>query len=67
MIIVSEFKRRPIEEEEIEIVERKGLGHPDSLCDGIAEEISRRLCKEYEKRYNNILPVSYTHLTLPTN
>ncbi len=55
MIIVSEFKRRPIEEEEIEIVERKGLGHPDSLCDGIAEEISRRLCKEYEKRYNNIL------------
>jgi len=24
----------------IEIVERKGIGHPDSLCDGIAERIS---------------------------
>jgi S-adenosylmethionine synthetase len=24
----------------VEIVERKGIGHPDSLCDGIAERIS---------------------------
>ncbi len=29
-----------IEERPIEIVERKGKGHPDSLCDGIAERIS---------------------------
>ena len=55
MITVSEFKGKLAEENEVEMVERKGLGHPDSLCDGIAEEISRRLCREYEKRYNIIL------------
>ena len=30
-----------------EIVERKGLGHPDTLCDQLAEEISRELCRYY--------------------
>jgi S-adenosylmethionine synthetase len=33
----------------VEIVERKGIGHPDSLCDGIAERISveyTRWCQE---------------------
>lgn len=55
MITVSELKGKSIEESEVEMVERKGIGHPDSLCDGIAEEISRRLCMEYNKRYNVIL------------
>lgn len=39
-----------IEDRPVEIVERKGAGHPDSLCDGIAEAISReytRWCQEY--------------------
>jgi len=26
-----------VEDQEVEIVERKGLGHPDSICDGINE------------------------------
>jgi S-adenosylmethionine synthetase len=26
---------------EVEIVERKGLGHPDTLCDALAEELKR--------------------------
>jgi S-adenosylmethionine synthetase len=45
----------PIEEQEIEIVERKGLGHPDSLCDGIAEAVSVALCHEYKKKCGMIL------------
>ncbi|MEA1924293.1 MAG: methionine adenosyltransferase [Candidatus Altiarchaeota archaeon] len=44
-----------IEQQRVEIVERKGLGHPDSLCDGIAESISRALSREYLKRYGRIL------------
>jgi len=44
-----------IEQQKVEIVERKGLGHPDSLCDGIAESISRALSKEYLERYGRIL------------
>ncbi len=28
----------------VEIVERKGIGHPDSLADGISEEIAKHIC-----------------------
>ena len=40
-IVVSEATGQHIEDFPVEIVERKGIGHPDSLCDGIAERISR--------------------------
>ncbi|HEX6386164.1 MAG TPA: methionine adenosyltransferase [Anaerolineae bacterium] len=39
-IIVSESRDLWIEEQPVEVVERKGFGHPDSLCDGISERIS---------------------------
>lgn len=39
----------------MEIVERKGPGHPDSLCDMVAEDFSRLLCKFYEERFGLIL------------
>jgi hypothetical protein len=42
-IIVEELIQKPIEEQEIEIVERKGIGHPDSISDGIAESVSRAM------------------------
>jgi len=45
----------PIEEQGTEIVERKGVGHPDSMMDGIAEAVSRALCKMYIERYGRIL------------
>ena len=31
----------------VEFVERKGVGHPDTLCDRLAEDLSRRLAREY--------------------
>jgi S-adenosylmethionine synthetase len=31
----------------VELVERKGLGHPDSICDAIMEAISVALCRTY--------------------
>ncbi|MGC9132089.1 MAG: methionine adenosyltransferase [Candidatus Micrarchaeia archaeon] len=40
---------------QFEIVERKGKGHPDTLIDGIVEEISKNLSKEYIKRTGKIL------------
>ena len=40
-IVVNEATDRYIEDQHVEIVERKGIGHPDSLCDGIAEAISQ--------------------------
>jgi S-adenosylmethionine synthetase len=49
-IVVVEETGQSIEDIPVEIVERKGIGHPDSLCDGIAERISveyTRWCQEY--------------------
>lgn len=54
--IVLEFPDEiPLEKQSVELVERKGIGHPDSICDGIAESISRALSKEYMQRHNEIL------------
>lgn len=45
----------PVEEPALEVVERKGLGHPDSICDALAENLSRDLCREYRARFGQIL------------
>ncbi|HIQ49970.1 MAG TPA: methionine adenosyltransferase [Nanoarchaeota archaeon] len=42
-------------EMKVEMVERKGIGHPDTLADGIAENISRELCKEYLKKFGVLM------------
>jgi len=39
----------------VEIVERKGLGHPDSICDALAEEVSLALCRFYRERFGIVL------------
>jgi len=39
----------------VEVVERKGRGHPDTLCDAIAEEASLALCRFYLERFGHIL------------
>lgn len=31
----------------VEFVERKGTGHPDTICDHLAEELARELAREY--------------------
>lgn len=46
-ISVSHLSQTPIEKQKIELAERKCIGHPDSLADGVAEAVSRALCKEY--------------------
>jgi S-adenosylmethionine synthetase len=40
---------------EVEIVERKGLGHPDSICDAVMEEVSVALCRAYREQFGRIL------------
>jgi S-adenosylmethionine synthetase len=39
-IVVSQATGQYVDDLPVEIVERKGIGHPDSLCDGMAERIS---------------------------
>ncbi len=46
---------KPVSEHEVEIVERKGVGHPDSICDAIMEEVSVELSRTYLERVGTIL------------
>ena len=39
----------------VEIVERKGRGHPDTLCDRAAEALSAALCRAYVARSGRVL------------
>lgn len=54
-IIVESVRRTPVEDQKIELVERKGVGHPDSIADGIADSVSKALCKEYLDNFGVIL------------
>ena len=54
MISVEGGLRTP-DEGNVEMVERKGIGHPDSLADGIAEEVSRELSRKYIEMFGSIL------------
>ena len=46
---------RAVEDQVVEIVERKGLGHPDSICDGVAESVSQALAQAYLDRVGEVL------------
>ncbi|WP_435099132.1 methionine adenosyltransferase [Halorubrum sp. N11] len=54
-IQVSRLDRRAVEDQGVEIVERKGIGHPDSISDGIAESVSRALSQLYLDRVGKVL------------
>jgi len=54
-IIVERLRQTPLEKQRLEIVERKGLGHPDYICDAVMEQISLRLSKEYLEKAGTIL------------
>ena len=39
----------------LEIVERKGIGHPDTICDALAETFSTGLSRFYLERFGSVL------------
>ena len=54
-IIVEDLKQTPLEKQRLEIVERKGVGHPDYICDAVADRISVGLSKAYLEKAGAIL------------
>ena len=42
-------------DDSVEMAERKGIGHPDTICDEITEQISRDLCQYYLKEFGAIM------------
>jgi S-adenosylmethionine synthetase len=54
-IVVRELQQPAVEEGQVELVERKGLGHPDYISDAVAEEASRQLSIYYRERFGTIM------------
>jgi len=54
-IVVESMWGPPMEGREVEIVEHKGTGHPDSICDGVMEAVSVALNRAYVERFGNVL------------
>src|SRR5262249_25866382 len=50
-ILVNPSPLPPMDEQPVEFVERKGKGHPDTLCDKAAEELSIALMQYYQREY----------------
>ncbi|HUV53670.1 MAG TPA: methionine adenosyltransferase [Candidatus Krumholzibacteriaceae bacterium] len=44
-----------MDDQPLEICERKGLGHPDTICDSVMNKISIELSKEYMKKFDVVL------------
>jgi S-adenosylmethionine synthetase len=55
MLVVEPYKGRGVTDHTVEVVERKGTGHPDQICDSLMEAISVALCREYQARFGTIL------------
>lgn len=54
-IHLAEAAYAPLSRQPLELVERKGLGHPDSMCDAIMEAISVALSQAYIERTGQVL------------
>lgn len=53
-LTVGHLDAAKAEGRDVEIVERKGLGHPDSICDALAEEFSLSLSRYYLERFGRV-------------
>ena len=54
-ILIHQSTTVPVDAQPLEIVERKGKGHPDTICDAIAESVSVHLSKAYQDTFGRIL------------
>lgn len=54
-VVIETLAGGSVSERVVEVVERKGLGHPDSICDGVMENAAIALAREYRERTGKIL------------
>jgi len=55
MIVIETFKGKGVTDHRVEIVERKGTGHPDFICDAVMDAISVALSGAYLREFGAIL------------
>lgn len=53
-IFTGKLMNTAMDDREVEIVERKGLGHPDTICDTIVDKMTIELCNYYHEKYGQI-------------
>lgn len=53
-ITVERRNTVPMDQQPFELVERKGIGHPDTICDSVMEAVCVDLCREYQNRFGHI-------------
>ena len=55
MLKISKATFLPIEKSDFpELCERKGIGHPDTVCDAVADACSRALCLYYIENFDRV-------------
>jgi S-adenosylmethionine synthetase len=54
-IVVEDLHANPIPKHKVEVVERKGIGHPDTICDSLMNKVSIELSKYYLDKFGVIL------------
>lgn len=54
-IRIEAMDGEPVASRTIEIVERKGIGHPDTICDMLSERLSVALSRHYQERFGLVL------------
>ena len=54
-IQIGSLDFQKVSEQPVEIVERKGIGHPDTICDALAEELSIALSEMYRAECGAIM------------
>lgn len=54
-LVIEALHQSPVAARRTEVVERKGIGHPDTICDALVEAIAIALNRMYRERTGTIL------------
>jgi S-adenosylmethionine synthetase len=54
-LVIEALRQSPVAARRVELVERKGLGHPDTICDSLVEAIAIALNRMYRERTGTVL------------
>jgi S-adenosylmethionine synthetase len=54
-VVIEEWRGPAPDQLEVELVERKGIGHPDTICDAALDRVGQALCGAYRERFGAIL------------
>lgn len=54
-VMIQLVSQLPAARRQVEYVERKGIGHPDTICDGVMEAAAVALCRAYRETCGRIL------------